>query len=53
MAIYFAIRGTLYPQRYFFEQIAGVFADAGNSVPVYTDKHLSYCIDDALWMMKR
>ena len=26
---------SLYPQRYFFEQIAGVFADAGKSVPVY------------------
>ena len=77
---------SLYPQRYFFEQIAGVFADAGKSVPVYapptplkaapattlfclaglppfvdrcamagryTDKHFSYCIDDALWMMQR
>lgn len=44
---------TLYPQRYFFEQIAGVFAEAGKSVPLYIDKHLSYCATDALWMMDR
>lgn len=30
-----------------------MFAQAGRSVPVFSDKHLSYCIDDAVWMMKR
>ena len=42
---------SLYPQRYFFEQIAGVFADAGKSVPVYAHSSeaapsttLSFCL---------
>jgi hypothetical protein len=44
---------TLYPQRYMFEQICGVFAEVGRACPVYCDKHLSYCAADALWMMGR
>ena len=44
---------TLYPQRYMFEQICGVFAEVGRAVPVYCDKHLSYCAADALWMVAR
>jgi hypothetical protein len=44
---------TLYPQRYFFEQIAGVFAEAGKSVPVYNDKHYGTNMVDAQWIMDR
>jgi hypothetical protein len=42
-----------YPRRYFFEQIAGVFAEAGRSVPVFIDKHFAYSTADATWMWKR
>ena len=38
------------PRRYFFEQIAGVIAEAGRPIPVFNDKHLSYRWDDAAWM---
>ena len=40
----------MYPRRYFFEQIAGVFAESGRSVPVFNDKHLAYSFADARWM---
>ena len=43
----------MYPRRYFFEQIAGVFAESGRSVPVYNDKHFAYDFQDALWMWNR
>lgn len=43
----------LYPRRYFFEQIAGVLATAGRSVPVFNDKHLSYNWYDAKWIYDR
>ena len=43
----------LYPRRYFFEQICGVFASSGRSVPVFNDKHLSYTWNDAKWMVDR
>ena len=43
----------LYPRRYFFEQVCGVFAMSGRSVPVFNDKHLAYRWDDALWMYRR
>jgi hypothetical protein len=32
----------LYPRFEFFEQVVDVFKKSGRSVPVYTDKHLSY-----------
>src|SRR5260370_40482893 len=32
----------LYPRYEFFEQCVDVFRKSGRSVPVYTDKHLSY-----------
>lgn len=38
------------PRRYFFEQIAGVIEESDRPVPVYNDKHFSYCWDDAKWM---
>lgn len=43
----------MYPRRYFFEQIAGVFAASGRSVPVFNDKHLAYSFTDARWMWDR
>lgn len=43
----------MYPRRYMFEQICGVFASSGRSVPVFCDKHLSYNWDDAFWMYNR
>ncbi len=43
----------MYPRRYMFEQICGVFASSGRSVPVFCDKHLSYNWDDAIWMYNR
>lgn len=43
----------LYPRRFFFEQICGVFATSGRSVPVFSDKHLSYNWTDAKWMYDR
>lgn len=43
----------LYPRKYFMEQICGVFAISGRSVPVFNDKHLSYNWHDALWMAER
>ena len=43
----------MYPRKYFFEQICGVFASSGRSVPVFSDKHLSYNWHDAKWMCDR
>ena len=43
----------MYPRRFFFEQIAGVMATSGRSVPVFSDKHLSYNWRDAKWMYDR
>lgn len=43
----------LYPRRFFFEQISGVMASSGRSVPVFSDKHLSYNWSDAKWMYER
>lgn len=43
----------LYPRRYFFEQICGVFASSERSVPVFSDKHLSWSWQQAKWMYDR
>jgi hypothetical protein len=43
----------MYPRRYFFEQIAGVFAESGRSVPVFNDKHFACDFRDAQWMWDR
>jgi hypothetical protein len=43
----------MYPRRYFFEQIAGVFAESGRSVPVFNDKHFAYDFGDARWVWDR
>lgn len=43
----------LYPRRYFMEQVCGVFAANKRSVPVFSDKHLSYNWPDADWMVRR
>jgi hypothetical protein len=43
----------MYPRRHFFEQVCGMIGLLGNSVPVFTDKHLAYNWDDAKWMYDR
>ncbi|MEE3233109.1 MAG: hypothetical protein VX294_03005 [Candidatus Latescibacterota bacterium] len=43
----------LYPRRFFFEQVCGLFSTSGHSVPVFNDKHLSYSWDQAKWMYDR
>ena len=43
----------LFPRKYFLEQICGVMATSGRSVPVFSDKHLSYNWHDARWMTDR
>jgi hypothetical protein len=43
----------LYPRRYFMEQICGVMATSGKTVPIFNDKHLSYNWTDAKWMYDR
>ena len=43
----------LFPRKYFMEQICGVMAAGGRSVPVFNDKHLSYNWHDARWMVER
>ena len=43
----------MYPRRYFFEQIAGVFSESGRCVPVFSDKHFAYDFRDAQWMWER
>ena len=43
----------LFPRKYFMEQICGVFATSGRSVPVFNDKHLAYNWHDARWMVDR
>lgn len=43
----------MYPRKYLFEQICGVFAQSQRSVPIFGDKHLSYNWADAKWMYDR
>jgi hypothetical protein len=43
----------MYPRRFFFEQVCGVFATCGRSVPVFSDKHLAYNWEDAKLMYDR
>ena len=43
----------LYPRRFFLEQVCGVFASSGRSVPVFSDKHLSWSWEQARWMCER
>ena len=43
----------LYPRRYFFEQVCGVFSRSNRAVPVFSDKHLSWSWEQALWMYER
>lgn len=40
----------LYPRRRLFEEIVKVFRQTGRSVPVFSDKHLSYSWENAEWM---
>ncbi|MBT4484519.1 MAG: hypothetical protein HOC71_12675, partial [Candidatus Latescibacteria bacterium] len=41
---------TLYPRYEFYKEVMDVFRETGKSVPVFTDKHLSYDWDKAKWM---
>lgn len=43
----------LYPRKHFMEQVCGIMATSGRSVPVFSDKHLSYNWQDAMWMFER
>lgn len=43
----------MYPRRYFFEQVCGVLATSGRSVPVFNDKHLAYDWVNSKWMYDR
>ncbi|MEE2658242.1 MAG: hypothetical protein VX733_07040 [Candidatus Latescibacterota bacterium] len=43
----------MYPRRYFFEQIAGVFSESRRVVPVFNDKHFAYEFGDARKMWAR
>ena len=43
----------MYPRKYFFEQVMGIFATSGRSVPVFNDKHLAYNWSDCEWIYKR
>ncbi len=43
----------MYPRRFFFEQVCGVFATSGRSAPVFSDKHLAYDWANAKWMYDR
>jgi len=43
----------LYPRKYFFEQVCGVFATSGRSVPVFSDKHMSWSWEQSKWMYDR
>jgi hypothetical protein len=40
----------LYPRHEFFQQVVKVFRASGRSVPVFSDKHLSYDWNKAKWM---
>ena len=40
----------LYPRYEFYKDVMDVFRETGKSVPVFTDKHLSYEWDKAKWM---
>lgn len=42
-----------YPRRHFFEQVCAVFSASERSVPVFTDKHLSYSWEGTHWMYRR
>jgi hypothetical protein len=48
-----ALGQKLYPRREFFEEIVKVFRASKRSVPVFSDKHLSYSWDNARWMYEQ
>ena len=41
----------MYPRRRFFEETVNAFRKAGDSAPVFNDKHLGYAWKDAKWMV--
>ncbi|MDU0201160.1 hypothetical protein ACYEXS_23100 [Paenibacillus sp. MAH-36] len=45
-------RQKLYPRRYFFEETFRALDLLGLSVPIFNDKHLAYCMQDAEWIYR-
>ncbi|MBA2937640.1 hypothetical protein HZF08_04940 [Paenibacillus sp. CGMCC 1.16610] len=45
-------RQKLYPRRYFFEETFRALDLLGLNVPIFNDKHLSYCMQDAEWIYR-
>ena len=41
----------MYPRREMFDEIVAVFRESGRSVPVFNDKHFSYDLDDAHYLV--
>ncbi|MFC4600041.1 hypothetical protein [Cohnella hongkongensis] len=41
---------TMYPRRRFLEETLAALDEQGRAVPIFSDKHLAYDYDDALWM---
>lgn len=40
----------MYPRRRFFEETVNAFRKAGETAPVFNDKHIGYAWEDAKWM---
>jgi hypothetical protein len=43
----------MYPRRHFLDQICAVIAGSGRSIPVFSDKHISFSWDDAIHIYDR
>jgi len=41
---------TMYPRRRFLEETLAALDELGLAVPIFSDKHLAYDIEDAVWM---
>eukprot|EP01052_Picozoa_sp_SAG31_P009705 SAG31_NODE_516_length_14707_cov_3.026629_3_plen_253_part_00 len=46
-------QARLHPRKAFLEQVCGVFAQSGRSVPVFNDKHLAPDWQESVWMVER
>ena len=47
---YNSLGQKMYPRYEFFKEVVDVFVETGKTVPVFTDKHLSYDWHKAKWM---
>jgi hypothetical protein len=43
----------MYPRRHFLEQICAIIATSGRTIPVFSDKHISFSWDDAAQIYER